>query len=209
MRQTLTRKMLNAALAGAMFLSVVGAAQAQPTLDFERGGSTRVKLDPALIPTLSSLGVDIGVLAPGTLQARTTGVFVTFGIPNGAGTVDLTSLGLEIVHAGGLSLSAGGIVVEVSTFIIENLDGDLKLTALVKAGDSVVGRIPLFDVALTDAPVVDRGRLMVRGAELTLADAAAGALNDVFEVDAFAEGIPIGTATVRSGGRFGVSIRRR
>lgn len=208
MKRIFGKTIAGVALATAMILSGLTAASAQPTLDFDRGGFTRVKLDPALIPTLSSLGVGLDVIAPGTLSVRPSGIYATFEVPR-TGTVDLSSLALEIVHAGGLSLSGGGVVVEVSTFIIENLDGELKLTALVKAGDSVVDRIPLFDIALTEAPEVVRGRLTVEGAEVTLAEAAAGALNGAFGVDAFVAGIPIGTATVRSGGRFGVAIRRR
>lgn len=188
---------------------LVIAANAQPTLNFDGGGSTTVRLDDALLPTLSSLGVSVASVAPGKVSGNARGVFARFGIPASGGSVDLTSLSLEILHTGGLTFSGGGITVETSTYIIENLGGALQLTGLVKVGDSIVGRIPLFDIALTNAPSVRQGQIQVGGAELTLAQDAADALNGVFGTDAFVEGIPVGVAEIRSRRARGVSIRRR
>ena len=70
--------------------------------------------------------------------------------------------------------------------------------------DNFVARIPLFDLklpALTPplaAPKNGWGALTVPGVKVTLNAGAATALNTVFGVTAFAGGIPIGEATVRT-----------
>jgi hypothetical protein len=130
---------------------------------------------------------------------------VAFPIPTGE--LDANGPKLEILHSGGLTLTASSTRVALTSFIIENLGGKLQLTGVVKANDSIVGRIPLFDIALTQAPSVSdptkRGllgirfaQLSIKGAQVTLAKPAADALNAVFGVSAFTEGFPIGVAEV-------------
>lgn len=76
------------------------------------------------------------------------------------------------------------------------------LTGSVKANDSVVARIALFDLALASAPQARQlrryGTLQVDDVAVTLSAEAASALNDVFGVTAFAAGLPIGTARVNT-----------
>ena len=62
--------------------------------------------------------------------------------------------------------------------------------------DETIERVPLFDLFLNAGPVRRYSLLFVHDVELTLTAAAAAALNDIFGVSAFAEGIPIGTASV-------------
>jgi hypothetical protein len=68
--------------------------------------------------------------------------------------------------------------------------------------DSLVGRLPLFDLGLTAGPEVKRnarvGQLRLGGVQVTLTDDAAAALNSVFGVSAFAQGVPIGVAHVHT-----------
>ena len=61
----------------------------------------------------------------------------SFPIVSGAG--DLGTVKLEINYRGGLSLKAGGTLVELTDYAITNLDGKPLLTGLVKANDSLVG----------------------------------------------------------------------
>ena len=129
------------------------------------------------------------------------GASVVFPIPTGE--LDGAGPVLEIFHSGGLTLTAGETRVALTSFIIENLGGVLQLTGVVKANDTIVGRVPLFDIELTRAPEVTGdpasgvGILRIRGANLTLTEVAADALNGAFGLDGvFTAGFPIGTARI-------------
>jgi len=160
------------------------------------GGDTRVELSPAFTGALGSLGVHASASYP----ARLRGGAASFPIPSGE--IDLGSIRGEIVHTGGLDLAAGALTVNLGSFVIDTTGDSPVLTGLVKVNDSVVGRLPLFDLALSSAPVVKRaarvGQLRVGGVGLTLTGDAAAALNGVFGVTAFTAGIPIGTAHVNT-----------
>ena len=90
------------------------------------------------------------------------------------------------------------MTVQLTQFIIDTTS-DPVVTGLVKAGDSVVGRIELFDVTLPvlELPLTNVKRVTIKDASLTLTDTAATTLNEAFGVDAFAEGLDIGSATIR------------
>ncbi len=176
------------------------AAFAGPSIQLVTG-ETKVRLSTELVEALGSLGVTPDNVLPGALEAEDEGVFAEFPIPTGE--LDLDGPVLEILHSGGLTLTAGETRVALTSFIIENLDGLLQLTGIVKANDSIVGRIPLFDVELTRSPevagdpTIGVGILRIRGANLTLTEVAADALNGAFGLDGvFTAGFPIGTARV-------------
>lgn len=202
------RRFRNAMLAGAAGLSLglSAAVSAAPSVQLTFG-VTRVALSAEFLGALGSLGVTPDNVLPGALYATGSGASVAFPIPTGE--LDADGPKLEILHSGGLTLTAGDTRVALTSFIIENLGGDLQLTGVVKANDSIVGRIPLFDIELTSGPELRESRrygwfgralkLKVRGAELTLAAPAATALNAVFGLDGvFQPGFPIGTAEIRS-----------
>lgn len=181
-------------------LAVAHAASAEPSVQLESGATT-VRLSRDLLTALQSLGVAPGAVSPGELEVTETGASLIFPIPTGE--LDAAGPLLEIVHSGGLTLTAGDTRVALTTFIIENLGGSLQLTGVVKANDSIVGRIPLFDVALTLAPEVvlpsgnSSGRIKVKQAKLTLTATAADALNGAFGLDGvFTPGFRIGTAFI-------------
>jgi hypothetical protein len=100
-----------------------------------------------------------------------------------------------------LRLTGGGTVVELTQFIIDTADTAPILTGLVKVNDSVVGRLPLFHLALPSLtlPLPRSRRITIPGVGVTLTDTAAQALNGAFGVTAFSAGIPIGHATVSAG----------
>jgi len=183
-----------AALAVALSIaSLAPQAMATPTVS-TLGGDTQVTLSPTFLGALDSLGVSASPTFPATIRRGVA----RFPIPTGE--VDAESFKGEIVHNGGLNLAAGALTVNISSYVIDTTGGAPVLTGLVKVNDSLVGRIALFDLALSSAPQVRTygryGNLRIRDVAVTLNAEAAGALNDVFGVTAFSAGIPIGTARV-------------
>jgi hypothetical protein len=120
--------------------------------------------------------------------------------PITAGAVDLGTLKAEIDHAGGLSLTGGGTTVELSAFVIDLAGTRPVLTGLVTVNDGLLGRVPLFELALPASGGVSGNDdfLKVNDVAVTLSQEAATALNSVFKVNAFVAGFPIGTAFVRA-----------
>jgi len=144
-----------------------------------------------LVTALQTLGVTPWTIAPSRL--RTAGA----NFPVTGGAVDLKSLKGEIIHSGGLTLTAGKTQVRLQGFTIDTSGTAPLLTGLVTANGVLLGRVPLFDINLSGASVrVNDGILTITGVGLTLDKAAAAALNHVFDVKAFTSGLPIGTAKV-------------
>lgn len=180
-----------------------GSAAAAPTVATVNG-STEVVLSADFVGALTTLGVAPSPAAPGRISAAGIATF-----PIAGGEIDADSLRGEINHNGGINLTAGELVVSLSSFVIDTTGETPVLTGLVKANGSVVGRIALFDLTLTAAPTIGPapgisnlqafdGRLALGGVGATLTAEAAAALNDVFDVTAFAAGLPIGTAAVQT-----------
>ena len=195
-----------AAVAASATLLVTAPAVAAPSVQLTLG-ATEVALSTEFVGALGSLGVKPDNVLPGALYAGSNGPRVAFPIPTGE--LDATGPKLEILHSGGLTLTAGSTRVALTSFIIENLGGKLQLTGVVKSNNDIVGRIPLFDIELTSAPQISQpigGRffgfsfsnLSIRGAKVTLAEPAAKALNAAFGVSAFTKGFPIGVASVNA-----------
>lgn len=185
-------RLLPVALVAALAAAPAFAAPTVNTI----AGDTRVELSADFLGALTSLGVSASASHP----ARLRGAQARFPIPTGE--IDLETARGEIVHSGGLNLKAGGLTVNISSFVIDTSGDAPVLTGLVKANDSLVARIPLFDLQLGSAPQISQnplfGNLRINDVAVTLTDEAAAALNDVFGVTAFAEGIPIGTARVNT-----------
>jgi hypothetical protein len=98
-----------------------------------------------------------------------------------------------------LSLTKGATRVELSSFAIEIEAGGSLLTGLAVVNDTLVGRIPLFDLDLSGAGLGLNGNILkVDAVAATLNEDAANALNGIFGVTAFQKGLPIGTADVRA-----------
>lgn len=177
-------------LLSALLLTVFAPAFAAPVAQVN-GGKTAVALSSDFTGALSSLGVTPARVCPGELQ---NGV-VSF--PVVGGVVDAATFGGNIFHSGGLSLTAGDTNVKLMDFIIDTSAESPVLTGLVFANDDLVGRITLFDLALNSAPVVtEKGKVKICDVVVTLSADAANALNSVFGVEAFVQGLPIGVAGV-------------
>lgn len=183
-----------AASAAASIASTI--AFAAPTLPVGYG-DTSVRLDPIFVGALQSLSVTPSALG----YARLKNGVASFPVVDG--DFDFGTAKGEIAHGGGLMLKGGGAAVELRDFNIDTSGVAPVLTGKVIVNDSFVARIPLFDLrlpALTLPLQAPRGwgQLTVPGVKVTLNAGAAAALNSVFNVTAFAGGIPIGDATVKT-----------
>ncbi len=186
------QKLLAYALASGVFALSSTVASAAPTL-YGLGRTTSVQLSNELVGALTQLNVTPTPLPPGVLRE---GVAV---FPITSGQIDLANAKGEVIHSGGLTLTAGTTVVDLSQFIIDTTQSSGPvLTGLVKANGSVVGRIPLFTITLPSLtlPLSVKRTLTIPSAALILTDQAAEALNGAFNVTAFTAGIPVGTAKV-------------
>ena len=197
----LTRTLIASTLVAGALAVLPFAAMAAPT-ETTRGGATTVALSPQLLGALQSLNVAPGAIAPGKLVATPRGIRAWFGITTGAvdlGSASNTPVTAEIAHEGGLSLTAGGTRVELSSFAIEIETGGNLLTGLAVVNDTLVGRIPLFDLDLANAGISRAGNVLkASDVAATLNKDAANVLNQIFGVTAFVEGLPVGTAEVRA-----------
>jgi hypothetical protein len=153
-------------------------------------GTTTVALSSDLAEALTALGVGANATSPGTLRVGVAQFPITTGV------FDSDNLRFEFMHSGGLSLTAGDVNVELLHFTIDGLTDAPVLTGIVAANGTVVGRIPLFKLNPTEAPSTTQIFLQIPGVQLTLTKEAADALNGAFNIAAFVEDFPIGTATV-------------
>jgi hypothetical protein len=180
-----------------VLLCLMGStAFAQNTKTVEYGFTT-VKLSSTFTGALGSLGVSPGVVWPTRLSESGTASFPITG-----GAIDLDTASGNVLHSGGLTLTAGGIETRLQSFIIDTTtSGAPVITGLVIAGNQLVGRVPLFNLTLPadfSLPIsAKRGfELSLKGVGVTLTSQAAAALNGVYSVTAFTEGLNIGTADV-------------
>jgi hypothetical protein len=172
-----------------ILICAAGPAAAAPTAQVA-GGSTTVELSDDFIGALAALGVEAAPIGPASLRRG----WASFPIP--AGALDLGTTRGDIFHSGGLELRAGSTKVQLLNFVIDTQNHP-ELTGLVFQNGDLIGRVPLFDLALKQAPVVGRtGLLVVRSVDVTLTADAAGALNQIFGVHDFSAGLSIGEAVV-------------
>jgi len=99
-------------------------------------GVTSVKLSGDFVGALQSLGVKPGTVEPTKLfHGR-----VTFPVIGGA--IDLKTLKGEIIHSGGLTLTAGNTQVRLQAFTIDTTGAGPVLTGLVVVNGALLGRVP-------------------------------------------------------------------
>jgi hypothetical protein len=150
--------------------------------------------DAATVGTLGSLGVTPGVVGPATLDAAT--LTASFPITGGKANLDLSAA--SITHSGGISLTAGATVVNLTDFDIVVGASGVRLLATVTGA---AGKVPIADLALGGAPSIAGRTITLSGVAVKLSAEAAGALNAAFGTTALAAGIPLGTATVTATGK--------
>jgi hypothetical protein len=168
-------------------------AVASPTAQIN-SGYTLVELLPEFVVALTSQGIAPSKNLPATLYQRIAYFPIT------GGRLDASNAKGEVPHSGGLKLTKGATQVVISDFVIDTT-GSPKLTGIVTANGSIVGRIPLFNLALPALSLplqlpAGPETLLIEGSRVTLTHEAAVALNGVFGTTAFAGGFNVGIASV-------------
>jgi len=179
----------NLALAAALVTTTLVPKSAKADTVNLLGGETKVFLSQGFVSALGSLGVTPAAVVPGRLYKGVASFPITTGV------ADLVNTKVEIGHRGGLSLTAGKTKVDLLNFNIQVLDSTPVITGIVTVNGAIVGRVPLFNLAIGNVYQPNKGTLSIQNVTLTLTDAAASALNSVFSVSAFAGGFNIGTAS--------------
>jgi hypothetical protein len=154
-------------------------------------GQTALALDAGTLSALASLGVTPGIIGPATLSGTTA----SFPITGGKAELDFSAG--SITHSGGISLTAGATVVNLTDFDIVIGTG-VRLLATVNGAP---GKVPIADLSLGNAPQVSGRTITVSGVTAKLSAEAAAALNTAFGTTALAAGLPLGTATVTATGK--------
>jgi hypothetical protein len=187
-------KVRTAVIAASLALSM-GApmATAAPTAQI-RDGYTLVELLPEFVGALNSLGIAPSKVLPATLYQRIAYFPIT------GGRLDAANAKGEVPHSGGLTLTRGGTQVVLTDFIIDTTSTP-KLTGIVTANGSIVGRIPLFNLALPPLGLplqlpAGPETLLIEGNRVTLTAEAATALNGAFGTTAFTPGFYLAVASV-------------
>ena len=174
--------------------ATVSPAMASPTAQIN-GGYTLVEFLPGFVGALTTLGIAPSKALPGTLYQR-IGFFPIVG-----GRLDAANARGEVPHSGGVTLTKGTTQVILTDFVIDTAGTAPKLTGIVTANGSIVGRIPLFNLALPPLTLpltLPPGPeiLLIEGSRMTLTQEAATALNGVFGTTAFVAGFDIGIASI-------------
>jgi hypothetical protein len=169
-------------------------------IDALSGRSTSVTLDAGFVEALGSLDVAPGVvgdamLAKGTVRFPITGGTVTYYEP---GSVSPYVQG-RIDHTGsGLSLTAGGKVVELTDFVVD--PGASVLTGRVTVdGEEAAPSAPLFFLdgrTLEPLRTTDGGQAVLEGTTVKLKAEAADLLNQTFGIDDLQAGLEVGVAKI-------------
>ena len=180
-------------------------AQSQPEpvaqIDQLTGRSTAVTLDAGFVKALTSLKLtpapvgDAKISKAGVASFPISGGNVTYYEP---GSVSPFVQG-SIDHTGGLSLTGGGKMVELTDFVID--PGASVLTGTVSVdGELAADDAPLFFLdgrTLNPLEVNESdGTAVLAGTTVKLKAEAADLLNQTFGVTALEEGLDIGVAKI-------------
>lgn len=187
-------KVRTAVVAAGIALSMAAPiASAAPSAQI-RDGYTLVEFFPGFTGALGSLGIAPSKVLPGTLHVP-IGYFPITG-----GRLDASNAKGEVPHSGGLALTRGATQVVLSDFVIDTTSSP-RLTGLVTANGSIVGRIPLFNLVLPQLTLPlqlppSPEQLLIEGNRVLLSTEAAAALNSAFGTTAFTPSFPVGIASV-------------
>jgi hypothetical protein len=178
---------------GVGILLSISTAQAQKTHTVEAGRTT-VTLADSFLSALKSLDVTPGTVSPTELKDGRVNFPIT------AGAIDLDTGRGQLLHSGGLTLTAGKTVVKLQSFIIDSTGGEPVITGLVVEDGKLVGRVPLFKIYYPDGISLplkpDHGVLKGDDLGLSLTSTAASTLNAAFHITALSAGFDVGTADV-------------
>jgi hypothetical protein len=151
-------------------------------------GSTDLTPDAGTVGVLVGAGVFPAPIAPATVTPGGD-----FSFPITGGRNDVSTFAGEIRHSGGISLTQGGTVLNLTDFTI-NVDGDPDLTAVVNGGD----RVSILDLDLSGLTVnVDPLDITLGNAVGNISADAAAALSATFGLPDVT-GAPLGVAQVNA-----------
>ena len=151
-------------------------------------GSTDLTPDAGTVGVLIGAGVTPAPIVPATVTPGGD-----FSFPITGGRADVNSFAGSITHSGGISLTQGGTVLELTDFTI-NVDGDPDLTAVVNGGE----RVSILDLDLSGLTVnVDPLDITLGNAAANISADAAGALSATFGLPD-TTGAPFGVATINA-----------
>lgn len=172
----------------AIVAALVAAAPAASAKVKLAGGSTTLELAQGTVQALNANGVSVAPLRP----ARVRGGGVAFPITGGS--IDPASAAGRINHSGGLALRAGGTRVALRGFRVHV--GARRAILTARVGE---GRLTVLSLSLEGAKIVRNGvATTVRGVRAVLSGQAARAMNAAFQTNLFAQGLPIGSVTLRA-----------
>lgn len=163
------------------------------TLDVTSAGETSVTLSSELVDALGALNVQATGFGGTQIENGVADFLIT------GGAADLGETQVEILHNGGLTLTAGETAVNLTDFVVSNLGDSAVLTGLVSVNGDLLTRAPLFDLQVggVESSTQDgKTNLDLTDVEVTLSETAATTLNQVFGTTAFEQGLAIGTAQV-------------
>ncbi|CAA9464505.1 MAG: hypothetical protein AVDCRST_MAG38-574, partial [uncultured Solirubrobacteraceae bacterium] len=113
-------------------------------------------------------------------------------LPVTTGTVGVKPLAGRLAHEGGIRFSGGGGSVEATDLRLDLRTG--RATAEIEGQ-----RIPLLETSFEPAQLSeDRQRVVLRGRDVTVSDAALAPLNAAIGSDVVPSGLTIGDLTVNA-----------
>ena len=178
-------------------------AKPEPVAQIDQltGERTSVMLDAGFVQALTDLKVTPGPVGEASISKSGTATFpitggnVTYYEP---GSVNPYVQGLINHEGSGLSLEAGGKLVELENFDVDPgksvLTGDVSVDGKEAAADA-----PLFFLdgrTLEPLQAKDNGTAVLQGTTVKLKKEAADLLNETFGITALEEGLVIGTAKI-------------
>ena len=184
------------------------SASSEPVaaIDPLTGVDTSVALDSGFMDALTQLKVTPGVVGDAELKGTDvsfpiTGGSVTYYDPKSSVRPYVQGL---INHEGsGLSLTAGGIEVELTDFVVDPGTSELTGTVTVDGKEAATDAL-LFDLdgsTLEPLKANQDGSATLTGTTVLLSDDAATLLNDTFGINDLKGGLEIGISTITVGGK--------
>jgi hypothetical protein len=165
-------------------------AQAQKIFVVQ-GGRTTVTLSPAFLADLTALKIT----PTANFESQLYQNQIFFPITSGA--INLQNAAGQMLHSGGITLTAGTKQVRLESFILSTLGEQGYITALVVVDGKFLGRINLFDVDFPTnltLPLNPKSGDFFLSVILNLDPQGAAALNDAFGVKTFQDNLYMGYA---------------
>ena len=154
------------------------------------GGRTTLTLSKAVLADFTALGITPTAIAGSQVYNNQ----IYFPITSGA--VNLDNAYGQMLHAGGINLTAGTKQVRLDSFIFSTSGEESLVTALVIVDGKFLGRIRVFDLELPSdltLPLDPKdGDFFLAGVKWNLDPQAVAALNDAFKTEVFKNNLFIG-----------------